>query len=196
MTYDIICGKDPDVLVNYALSYQIFLSNLVLIIISQLTLVSKLVCSRLPASVEFINKASMCVYRLASHQRWLGRQSNWGECFNSVEDFVWQWHDHIFIWLVSCQKQIVEFVCGMVSSLINQSRNTSQGSKFINLNSFELFSLLGCTTLHYDCSIIADLLKHRMSGISYLWLLLLNIMIMAIPACTPIQGSTMSQIHA
>jgi hypothetical protein len=70
---------------------------------------------------------------------------------------------------------------------INQSRKTSQGGKFIN--SFELVSLLDYTTLHYDSSIIADLLKHRMTGISFLWLLLLNIM-MTIPACAPIQGST------
>jgi hypothetical protein len=76
---------------------------------------------------------------------------------------------------------------------INQSRKTSQGGKFIN--SFGLVSLLGYTTLRYDSSIIADLLKHRMTGISFLWRLLLNIM-MTIPACAPIQGSIMSQIHA
>jgi hypothetical protein len=69
----------------------------------------------------------------------------------------------------------------------------SQGGKFIY--SFELVSLLGYTTLYYDSSIIADLLKRRMTGISFLWRLLLNIM-MTIPACAPIQGSTMSQIHA
>jgi hypothetical protein len=76
---------------------------------------------------------------------------------------------------------------------INQSRKTSQGGKFIY--SFELVSLLGYTTLHYDSSIIADLLKRRMTGISFLWRLLLNIM-MTIPAWAPIPGSTMSQIHA
>jgi hypothetical protein len=43
----------------------------------------------------------------------------------------------------------------------------------------ELFA--GHTISHYDCSIIADLLKHRMTGISYLWLLL-NVMI-AILVC-------------
>jgi hypothetical protein len=90
-------------------------------------------------------------------------------------------------------KQIVEFICWMVSLWINQSRKTSPGGKFIN--SFELSSLHGYTTLHYDCSIIADLLKCRMTGISFPWRLLLNIM-MTIPAGAPIQGSTMSQIHA
>jgi hypothetical protein len=47
-------------------------------------------------------------------------------------------------------------------------------------------SLHGHTTLNDDCSIIADLVKDRMTGTSYLWRLLLNIM-MTIPACTPIQ---------
>jgi hypothetical protein len=37
--------------------------------------------------------------------------------------------------------------------------------------------------LHYDCPIITDLLKHRMTGMSYHWLSVLNIMI-CILACT------------
>jgi hypothetical protein len=35
------------------------------------------------------------------------------------------------------------------------------------MNSFEIFSLHDHTTLYYDCSIIADPLKHRMTGMSY-----------------------------
>jgi hypothetical protein len=63
---------------------------------------------------------------------------------------------------------------------------------------FEMFYLHDHTALHYDCSIIAaDLLKHRMTGMPFLWRLILNTMI-AILACTlaAIQGSEMSQTHA
>jgi hypothetical protein len=49
----------------------------------------------------------------------------------------------------------------------------SQSVQFIN--SFEMFSLHGHTTLHYDCCIIADFLKYRMNGIYYLCWLSLNI---------------------
>ena len=44
------------------------------------------------------------------------------------------------------------------------------------------------TSLHFYCSIIADLfLKHRITGMSYLWRLILNIMIPII-ACTAISS--------
>ncbi len=159
--------------VNNSFSYRIFRSILVLVIISQFTLVSKLFC------------------RTASHRRW--RRSDWGECSDSVEDFrlIMAWS-----YLASDShhaKRIMEFICWMLSLWINQSRKTSRGGKFIN--SFELCSLHGYTTLHYYSSIIADLLERRMTGISFLWRLLLNIM-KTIPACAPIQGSTISQIHA
>jgi hypothetical protein len=123
--------------------------------------------------------------------------SDWGECFDSVEDFRLDNLMVIFVvWQSSCQTNCgIYLLDGIIKSSlwINQSRKTSPGGKFIN--SFELVSLLGYTTLHYDSSIIADLLKRRMTGISFLWRLLLNIM-MTIPACARIQGSTMSQIHA
>jgi hypothetical protein len=65
-------------------------------------------------------------------------------------------------------------------------------TRTIFIKSFEIFSLHGHTTLHYDCSIIADLLKRRMTGMSYP----LRFILIIILACTAIQGSAMSQIHA
>ena len=51
-----------------------------------------------------------------------------------------------------------------------------------------IFSLHGHKSLHFYCSIIADLfLKHRITGMSYLWRLILNIMIPII-ACTAISS--------
>ncbi len=102
-------------------------------------------------------------FRWASHRWW--SRSDWGECFDSVEDFrlTMPWS-----YLSSDShhaKRIVEFICWMVSLWINQSRKTSPGGKFIN--SFELVSLHGYTTLQYDSTIIADLLKRRMTGISF-----------------------------
>ncbi len=64
--------------------------------------------------------------------------------------------------------------------------------KFIN--SFEIFSLR-TQPLHYNCTVITGLLKHRITAMSYLWRLTLNIMI-SIFACTAIHGSAISQTHA